>query len=242
MAGTYQAALFDFGGTLFSYGRLGSDVIELVQRGAERLGVEAELPTLGRAYREASRAAYEEFAPRPFYLHRDLFQDTLRRFASSLGTAVTDEYLDWFHEELRRLILKSFALRTDCIETLRELGARGLHIGVVSNIDDDYLVPMLRRAGLEEVLDAWTSSEEAASCKPDAGIFQYALSKAEATPENVVFIGDSLEHDVAGARSLGMTTVWIREAGFSPPGAGVGATAEPHHVIESLSELVSLLR
>ncbi len=242
MTDRFNAALFDFGGTLFSYRRIGAEAIDLVRRGAERLGVSSELATLGKAYGSASRAAYEAFSRRPFYLHRDLFQDTFRRFAAGLGTSATPELLDWFYEEQRVLLLESFELRDDCVEILESLRAHGLHVGVVSNIDDDYLVPMLERAGLSDVLDAWTSSEEAASCKPDPGIFQHALRKADARPEDVLFVGDSREHDVAGARRLGMTTVLIQEAGATAPGAGVGEAGDPHHVIESLSELVPILR
>ena len=238
----FNAVLFDFGGTLFSYRRIGVEALDLLRRGAERLGLELELPTLGHVYREASRAAYQAFARRPFYLHRDLFHETFRRFAASLGARTTPEQLDWYHEEQRLLLLESFELRSDCVEILQSLRRRGLHVGVVSNIDDDYLVPMLERAGLADVLDAWTSSEEAASCKPDPGIFQHALRKADARPENVLFVGDSREHDVAGARRLGMTTVLIQEEGAAAPGAGVGEPGEPHHVIESLSELIPILR
>ena len=242
MTDRFQAALFDFGGTLFSYRRVGAEAIDLIRRGAERLGVESELATLGKAYREASRAAYEAFGRRPFYLHRDLFQDTFRRFAAQLGTSATPELLDWYYEEQRVLLLEGFELREGCVEILQSLRDQGLHVGVVSNIDDDYLVPMLERAGLAHVLDAWTSSEEAASCKPDPGIFQHALRKADACPEDVLFVGDSREHDVAGARRLGMTTVLIQEAGATAPGAGVGEAGEPHHVIESLAEVVPILR
>jgi len=239
--GRYQAVLFDFGGTLFSYRRIGAEALDLVRRGAVYLGVEGELPTLGRAYRDASRAAYELFAPRPFYLHRELFHETFRRFAASVGARATAEQLDWFHEEQRLLLLRGFELRSDCVEVLERLRGLGLHVGVVSNIDDDYLDPMLQRAGLDEVLDAWTSSEEAASCKPDSRIFERALGKAGVRPDEALFVGDSLEHDVIGARRLGITAVLIREPGAAPPGAGIGEVAEPHHVIETLSQVVPLL-
>ena len=235
------AILFDFGGTLFSYRSIGAKSIGLLQRAAERLGVSADLPTLGRAYREASRAAYKEFAPRPYYLHRDLFVDTFRRFAESLGTDPSPAYLDWHHEEQRSLLLESFELRPDCKETLDVLRGRGLHVGVVSNIDDDYLGPMIRQAELDTRLDSWTSSEEAASCKPDSRIFEHALAKAGMEPGRVVFVGDSREHDVAGARAMGMTTVLITEPDASPPGEGVGDAPEPDHVIQRLGELLVLV-
>jgi putative hydrolase of the HAD superfamily len=237
----FQAVFFDFGGTLFSYKGIELGALDLVRRAAEHLGVRAELPKLDRVYQEASRAAYQAFARRSFYLYRDLFHETFRRFARSVGGRATQEYLDWFHEEQRLLLLNGCALRPDCIEILQAARGQGIHVAVVSNIDDDYLLPMIRRCGLKGVLDAWTSSEEAVSCKPDPGIFHHALRKAGATPESGLFVGDSPEQDVAGARGVGMTTVLIREPGSHPPGSGVGEAAEPHHVIESLSELAPIL-
>ena len=241
MARPFQAVFFDFGGTLFSYKGIELDAFDLVRRAAEHLGVRAELAKLDRLYQEASRAAYQAFARRSFYLHRDLFRETFRRFARSVGGHATPEYLDWFHEEQRRLLSEGLDLRSGCIEILQALRSHGLHVAVVSNIDDDYLVPMIQNCGLGDVLDAWTSSEEAVSCKPDPGIFRHALRKAGATPESVVFVGDSPEQDVAGARDVGMTTVLIREPGSHPPGSGVGEAAMPDHVIESFSELVPIL-
>ena len=41
---------------------------------------------------------------------------------------------------------------------------------------------MLDRLGLRTALDAWTSSDEAGSCKPDAAIFRLALTKAGVDP------------------------------------------------------------
>jgi putative hydrolase of the HAD superfamily len=237
----FEAVFFDFAGTLYSYNSLGLKSLDLIQRAAERLGTPADPATLGEAYRSALHATFQVFAPRPFYLHREMFHDTFRRFALAMGARPTPEYLDWHHEQQRTLVVERFELRSDCIRTLRSLRERGLHVAVVSNIDDDYLDPMVRRCGLPEVLQAWTSSEEAGSCKPDPGIFHYALGKAGTVPEKTLFVGDSPEHDITGARPLGMTTVLIEDPGVEPPGAGIGEALEPHHVIGSLSELLPIV-
>ena len=241
MSTPLRAALFDFGGTLFSYAPLGASTLDLLRRGAVRLEVWAEAPELGRAYREASREAYTAVAKDSFYMHRDLFREILAGFSRRIGGEANDEFLDWLLAEQRKLLLERFELRAGCLETLGALGRQGLHLGVVSNIDDDYLGPMIGRAGLDRVLDAWTSSEEARSCKPDAAIFLRALEKAGAKPEETIFVGDSREHDVVGARALGMTTLLIEEDDAVTPGQGIGERAEPDHVIRRLSELVPLM-
>jgi 2-haloalkanoic acid dehalogenase type II len=232
---------FDFGGTLFSYAALGGQGFDLVASASSRLGIDAPAAELGSAFARASRASWAAFAGRPYYLHRDLFHDAFRRWAREFGAEPDQAFLDWMHESQRDSLLERFTLREGCLSTLRELRGRGLRLSIVSNIDDDYLHPMLARAGLDALLHHWSSSEEARSCKPDAAFFHYACRKAGCRPEQVLFVGDSPEHDIAGARALGMTTVLIPEVGAEPPGKGTSRAGQPHHVIRSLPQLLDLV-
>jgi HAD superfamily hydrolase (TIGR01509 family) len=128
--------------------------------------------------------------------------------------------------------------RPDAAETLAALRALGLHVAIVSNIDDDQLQAVWPRLGLGGLVDAITTSEEARSCKPHPAIFRHALGKAgEPPPESVVFVGDSPWHDVAGANALGMTSVLI---GIPPPEDARAPAA--HHVIGSLRELLDIVK
>ena len=238
--GRVAAVFFDFGGTLFSYRRVGGGTGRLIGDAVARLRVTAEPSQVGVAYRDATRDAYQGLGSRPYYLHRDLFAETWRRFALRLGAEPTSEWLDWLIERQREIVTESFELREDCIATLGKLRAAGLYVSVVSNIDDDYLDPMIARAGLGELLHDWTSSEEAASCKPHEAIYRFACAKARCAPEQVLFVGDSPEQDIAGARSVGMITALIHEVDAPPPGSGVGAAGEPHHEIAALAEVLPL--
>jgi HAD superfamily hydrolase (TIGR01509 family) len=233
-----DAIFFDFGGTLFSYrGVQGRSFYPILLESLERLGVDAEPGDAGRAWRRASAEAYREHHPLDYYLHKDLFVDTFRRFALHVGGEASPADLEWYYETQRRMVVEGFALRPGCVEMLGRLRGAGLHVGIVSNIDDDYLLPMMERAELESHLDAWTSSEEARSCKPHAGIYEHALRKAGAVAERTVFVGDSPEHDIVGARRLGMRTVLIREDEVETPGAGAGEAAAPHHTVRELPEV-----
>ena len=123
-------------------------------------------------------------------------------------------------------------------ETLAELRRRGLHVGMVSNIDDDQLDHLLEVAGVRSDFDAVLSSERARSCKPAPGIFQQALASAGCAPDQALFVGDSLFHDVAGANELGMTSVLIWHSDErEPPSDG----PKPHHVIRRFPELLELV-
>lgn len=241
-SGRFRAALFDLGGTLYSYRGMGAGHLEMLREALPRLGIERDVREAAELYRESSHEAFAAFITRPFYLHRDLFLDAFRRFVRRLGAPEDAEFLEWLYVTQRRVIVESVNLRPGCRETLEALRADGLHVGIVSNMDDDHFQPMLEQSQLLDRVDAWTSSEEAGSCKPDAAIFRHALDKAGVEPEATLFVGDSLEQDVAGARALGMCAVHLDEPGMSPPGAGAREAGEPHHVIRQLPEILPIAR
>lgn len=237
----FRAVFFDLGGTLFSYRDVGRWTLGALQGMAQQLGVEAPVREIGMAYRAASAEANERYVSRPFYLHRDLFRDTFAGFATRLGRTPTPEFLDWAEAALRGALVENMVLRDDCLETLARLREAGLSLSIVSNIDDDHLIPMVEGSGLAEVLDHWTSSEEARSCKPDPGFFRVALEKAGVSPEQVLFVGDSPEHDIAGAKGVGMTAALIVEEGSAPPFQSGRERLAPDHEIRALAELLPIV-
>jgi 2-haloalkanoic acid dehalogenase type II len=225
---------FDLGGTLFSYRSINSHFDRILAEMARGRGVDAPLETLRTAYRSAMGATMAAWASRPFYLHRDLFAEAHVQFLRSLGVEAAPDDADVQLSQHRVLGEPEVQPRPDAAQTLAALRGRGLHVAVVSNIDDDQLAAIWPRIGLRDHVDAVTTSEEARSCKPDPRIFQLALEKAgDPRPDSVVFVGDSPWHDVAGARALGMTSVLI---GAAPQGA-----PEPDHVIGELAELLAIV-
>jgi len=236
-----RAIFFDLGGTLFSNRQIPVACMPVLKEAAERLGVEGGLPNLGRAFVEATRLTNERYLSRPYYLHRDLFIDTAAHMREVLGLDACAEFGAWFYEAQRAVMTRQMVLREDCIETLGALRAHGLKLLLVSNIDEDFLVPMLENLGLRPYLDDWVSSEAARSCKPDAGIFRLALSRAMCEPDEVLFVGDSRIHDIQGARALGIASVLISEEGGVSHLDDENFAVEPDHVIGSLSELRAIV-
>ena len=114
----------------------------------------------------------------------------------------------------------------DVLARLREGGAR---LGVVSNWDVS-LHDVLERTGLRPLVDAVVISAELGVAKPDPAIFRAALDRLGAAPDGAVHVGDSVEHDVAGARAAGLEAVLVARNGVAAPD-GVRTVA-------SLTELV----
>ena len=236
-----KGLLFDLGGTLFSYagrGQMGQSLFATVQS----LNLDMEPKEIGRAWRKSSNEVNSDYSKREYFLHRDLFRDTLTHFAAQFATTVPAAIMEQFEDRQRSAVVDHLPIRDDCLETLQALKAKGLYLAIVSNIDDDYLSPLVTKHGLDNVLDHWTSSEEAQSCKPDTAIYHYSLDKAGFSASEGLFVGDSLHHDVAGASAVGMRSVRISEPGIETPLTnGLAITAQPDYEITQLSELIAIV-
>jgi putative hydrolase of the HAD superfamily len=114
-------------------------------------------------------------------------------------------------------------------DVLARLRAGGARLAVVSNWDVS-LHDVLERTGLRPLVDAVVISAELGVAKPDPAIFRAALDRLGAAPDGAVHVGDSLEHDVAGARAAGLEAVLVARNGAAAPD-GVRTVA-------SLTELV----
>jgi FMN phosphatase YigB (HAD superfamily) len=108
-------------------------------------------------------------------------------------------------------------------DTLATLRTAGVRLGIVCDVGmtaSDVLRDYLDRAGVLELFDHWSFSDEVGVYKPDQRIFTHALSGlGVADPARAVHVGDLRRTDVAGARAAGMATVRYR--GRHDDGAGV---------------------
>ena len=106
---------------------------------------------------------------------------------------------------------------------------------VLSNADDDYLLPNLELLGLE--FEVVLSSEEARVYKPLPGLFRQMLRQLNVAAEASVYVGDRQYEDVQGAKDVGINAIWINRSGALPD----PQLPEPAYQIKSLLELPDLL-
>lgn len=74
--------------------------------------------------------------------------------------------------------------------------------------------------------------------KPAAGFFEAVIAAAGCDPAAIVHVGNTWEHDVAGAAALGLRTVWLNRSAAPRPEAADGL---PDAEIGSLAELPAAL-
>ena len=106
--------------------------------------------------------------------------------------------------------------------------------GVVSNADSDHLHAALAENNLS--FDLVVSSESARCYKPNPGIFAPALQALDLPPERVLYVGDSQEDDIIGAKRAGLPVAWLNR-----DGAKRKEMPDPDYIIESLDELTEIL-
>jgi putative hydrolase of the HAD superfamily len=97
-------------------------------------------------------------------------------------------------------------------EVLRQLRARGMRLGVVSNWTGN-LEEVLVRVGLRDEFDFVLDSSRLGHEKPHSRIFQEALRRARVSPGAALHVGDSPEHDVEGALAGGLNAVLLDRHG-----------------------------
>lgn len=112
-------------------------------------------------------------------------------------------------------------------EAIVRLRDSGVRVAVVSNSDGSVRAS-LGRAGLLDHFEFVLDSHEVGSAKPDPAIFHAALERMGLKPSDAWYVGDSVFHDVQGARSAGLAeAVLVDPYGFGPSDISkVGSVAE----------------
>jgi len=120
---------------------------------------------------------------------------------------------------------------------LEELRQR-YKLAVVSNLGIPEVLPItLERFDIKKYFDIILASGTVGYRKPSPIIFKEALKTLGALPEETVFVGDSLYHDVQGAKAVGMKTIWLNRKTQNTE----KTTAFPDKTIEDLRELPKVL-
>jgi putative hydrolase of the HAD superfamily len=236
-----KGIFFDLGGTLYTYKNIPTATAPLLNQALEKVGLVASKDQVKNAYIEATNLVIKEYSGKRYYLHESFFSSVFKSFIELLGGIAKNELNDWYINSHRECIVNCLELKTDCISVLKTLKKKGVYISIVSNIDQDMLEPLIARDQLNKYLHHWTSSEKVKSCKPDKKIFQHALKLANLRAKEILFVGDSPEHDIAGASRLGMLTTLITNGGMPPPLQSGMKKVTPDFTVKELSDILEVI-
>ena len=77
------------------------------------------------------------------------------------------------------------------------------------------LADALERVGIRDYFSHLLTSNELGFRKPDSRFFLRVVSRLGLQPRECVSIGDNCSNDIRPASKIGLTTVWLRQAGIS---------------------------
>ncbi len=125
----------------------------------------------------------------------------------------------------------------DARQALDEFHRCGIPMGVVSNCSfgSEVIRYELEKHGLAEHLEFVMVSAEYAVRKPNALLFTTAAARLGLAPEEIWFVGDRLDIDIAGAKAAHMKPVWLR-------GQNDGASGDAYLVADSWREILRHFR
>lgn len=138
---------------------------------------------------------------------------------------------------------EQWCLFPDAIDTLRELKAKGLKVGVLSNAPSD-MPKLLQRLGVLPHLDYSVISAREGVRKPDRRIFLRALERAGTAAAETAHIGDMYVEDMLGGQLAGVLTFLIErgpQALFPSYRESEGRNLPSERVVRNLAEFVDRL-
>ena len=94
---------------------------------------------------------------------------------------------------------------------LRSLKARSLKLALISDSDGRKAIKLarVRKLGLLPLFDVFVTGDDTRINKPDRKFYELVLSALRLPARACVMVGDKPEVDLALAKALGMTTVWM---------------------------------
>lgn len=106
-------------------------------------------------------------------------------------------------------MLEHMELREGILELLQYCKEHSIKIGICSDLTAHIQHRKIRKLGISSLIDKIVTSEEAGIEKPASIMYEMILNKLGVKPEEALFIGDSLEKDIKGAKKVGMKALWF---------------------------------
>ena len=105
--------------------------------------------------------------------------------------------------------------RPGLLETLAELRARELRVGLVSNCTEEVALAW-EGTPFAHLFDHTVCAAPAGLAQPDAAIFRRSADGLGVAPDECLFVGDGANDELRGARNAGMTPVLIHPVERAP--------------------------
>jgi putative hydrolase of the HAD superfamily len=237
-ASPIRHVLFDLGGTLM---HSDGDWVNTFAHADEALSQilhqhKIELDT--RVFRARLHKYYDQ---RDKDYYETTYHFVLRELLVELGyTEVSEAVLRSALDAMYSITQGNWKLEDDAIETLQQLKSKEYRLGIFSNAGDDKDVQeLIEGFGIRPYFDFVLTSAACYYRKPHPRAFEIALAQWSIAPAEAVMVGDSLQADIHGAKSINMNTIFItRRVHFN---SDAEQQIQADFKLHSLNELLPLL-
>ena len=197
----FPAVAFDLDGTLYPNYRLNLRLVPFILK-EQRL-----LRAMGKArtqLRKSGGGTGGNFYKEQAKIMGEILGDSAEKVMEKTEKLIYRGWEDHF---------KKVRLFPHVIETLDALRKNGITLGLLSDFPPE---TKLKNLKIFEYWDVVVCSEQAGFLKPDTAAFLEIAKRMGTAPEKILYVGNSVSYDVAGAHKAGMKAALVRAVPFLP--------------------------
>jgi putative hydrolase of the HAD superfamily len=187
--------------------------------GAKYTGKELKAAFLDamKARQVAAGQSYECFPDIPF-------EQVMAQLLRAKGVETNADSLGFQAAQLFRVCSMDYIrLYPGALQALETLRRRGHRLWLLSNAQRAFTAYELRHLGLDDQFDAIYISSDYGCRKPDSRFLGALLREQGLDAKNCIMIGNDRDTDIAGAKAMGLATLYMH-TNITPPGQ---AEADP---------------
>ncbi|UOQ47379.1 HAD family hydrolase [Gracilibacillus caseinilyticus] len=149
---------------------------------------------------------------------------------------ITEAQAASFHQQYKREQAK-IQLFPEMEQLLTYLKDSGKQMAILTNGDTEHQTMKIKQLGLEQWIpaDHIFISGSYGVAKPKLEIFQVVEQALGCHPDDTVYIGDSFEKDIEGAKHVGWKAIWMNHRKRTVSNTVYEADQEIHHASELLA-------
>jgi putative hydrolase of the HAD superfamily len=178
----------------------------------------------------------------PYRSASDIVQTAMKDSLEDIEQPVDPALVDEATHRFKALHLELSTLRDGVIELLDNLKTRGIKLGVLTNSFAGHARILLTNLELMHYFSSIVDSSDVNAFKPMKAPFERVLHDLDTEVSKAIYVGDEYYADMVGAKSVGMTTVWIntRERSLEDQATKYGFFTTPDFVLNSITEFGEL--
>lgn len=222
MTEAFDAVLFDIDGTICEYDRPGTEILPFA---FSEVGVEPFFTA--REYLEQ----YPKFVTRGADV-RSIREQIFVQFADerkqdpTIGKEIAEVYA-------RERDHRNVSFLPGAFETISEI-TNSYSTGIVTNGSPEMQQTKLDSLEVRHLFEPVIYAGYDTPAKPDPTPFETALSDLGTEPEKTLYVGNSLDADVRGAKNAGVPVAWLSNGQENP-------NPVPDYRINTLNELLEIV-